>query len=66
MLITVNGEERQSPDGASVEDLLRDMGVNPERVAVLVNDRVVARSDRASVKLKHADRVEILVFAGGG
>ncbi len=66
MQITVNGEARKCGDGASVEDLLRDMGVNPERAAVLVNDRVVPRSERSSLKLRDADRVEILVFAGGG
>ncbi len=66
MQITVNGEDRQCDDDASVENLLRDMGVEPDRVAVVVNDLVMPRSGRSAIKLRDADRVEILVFAGGG
>lgn len=66
MRIVVNGEDRQCNDSYSLDELLREMGVKPDRSAVLVNDRVIARRARAELAIREGDRVEILVFAGGG
>ena len=38
----------------------------PERVAVMVNDRVLRRSDLDATGLSGGDSVEIVTFAGGG
>ena len=61
--IQVNGEQRGCRADATVGDLLRELAIKTERVAVELNlDRM--EFDRRS--LKQGDRVEILSFIGGG
>lgn len=66
MRLTVNGRERQFEEAATLETLLQKLGIKSERVAVLVNEQVVSARNRAAWKLRDADRIEILAFAGGG
>ena len=64
--IRLNGEARRICAGMSVMSLLREIGAQPERVAVMVNDRVLRRSDLDATGLSGGDSVEIVTFAGGG
>ena len=64
--ITLNGERKNVPEGASVADLLNTLGAESQNVAVVVNENIVRPDARASVLLQENDQVEILVFAGGG
>lgn len=66
MQIHVNGEPRMAPDGSTVADLLRELQVPPERVAVELNLEVLNRHDFESRGLHEGDRVEIISFIGGG
>ena len=53
-------------DGVSLMNLIADLKLAPERVAVELNQNVVRRSDWADTKLEPADRIEIVHFVGGG
>ena len=64
--IQVNGEQRGSQTGATVGDLLRELGINTERVAVELNLEILDRKEFDQRSLKPGDRVEILSFIGGG
>lgn len=64
--ITVNGEARTAPAGASVTALLERMGMNPARVAVERNQEVVPRATWAEARLADGDQIEIVAFVGGG
>ena len=64
--IQVNGESRDCHDNATVADLLRDLEITTERVAVEVNLEILDRAMFAQRILKDGDRVEILSFIGGG
>ena len=64
--MTVNGETVQLASGSTVADLLRSLSLEPTRVAVEHNLRVVPRAEHATVRLNHGDRVEIVTFVGGG
>jgi sulfur carrier protein len=64
--IVVNGVARALPEGWSVEQLLRDVGMVAERVAVEVNQQIVDRRDYVTRRLQPGDRVEIITFVGGG
>lgn len=64
--LTVNGETVQLASGSTVADLLRSLSLEPTRVAVEHNLRVVPRAEHATVRLNHGDRVEIVTFVGGG
>jgi sulfur carrier protein len=64
--ITVNGEAMEVGDGLSVEDLLVQLGVRREFMAVAVNREVTAKATYATTRLSDGDRVEIVRPMGGG
>jgi sulfur carrier protein len=64
--VTVNGEERELQDGASVADMLRGLGIERGRIAVEVNREIVPRSLHGEHRLTEGDRVEIVTMVGGG
>lgn len=64
--IHVNGEPKVWQNGATVADLLRDLDLKTERVAVEVNLEILDRAAFGQHPLKEGDRVEILSFIGGG
>jgi thiamine biosynthesis protein ThiS len=64
--IQVNGEQRGCRSDATVGDLLRELAIKTERVAVELNLEIMDRKDFDHRSLKHGDRVEILSFIGGG
>jgi thiazole synthase len=64
--LTVNGEPRRIAHGASVADLVADIGLNPAKVAVERNAIIVPRSTWSQVALADGDVLEIVHFVGGG
>ena len=64
--IQVNGEQRDCRAGATVGDLLRELAIKTERVAVELNLEILDRMEFDRRSLKQGDRVEILSFIGGG
>ncbi|HSA62793.1 MAG TPA: sulfur carrier protein ThiS [Nitrospiraceae bacterium] len=64
--IHVNGEARTWRSGATVAELLQDLEIRTERVAVELNLEILDRAVFAQRPLKDGDRVEILSFIGGG
>ncbi len=66
MQIQVNGERRELKDESRLGDLLQELSLAPERVAVELNHQVVRRNEWPNTILKEGDRVEIVHFVGGG
>lgn len=66
MKLVINGESTEYAGPPVLEDLLAWMKVAPERVAVVVNDVIIRKTGRKTCALSEGDRIEILVFAGGG
>ena len=66
MQIILNGEQRQLPQGMSVEELMAALQVDIRKVAVERNLEIVPRSTFAATQLQEDDRVEIVQFVGGG
>jgi sulfur carrier protein len=64
--IQVNGERRNCRSGSTVGDLLRELDIRTERVAVELNLEILDRKEFELRGLKEGDRVEILSFIGGG
>jgi thiazole synthase len=64
--LTLNGEARRFVSGGSVADLVRDIGLDPAKVAVERNLEIVPRSTLGDVKLANGDVLEIVHFVGGG
>jgi len=66
MQITVNGESRDVPPGATVAALLQWLGVPRETTAVEVNRELVPRSQHGGRTLAAGDAVEVVTLVGGG
>jgi sulfur carrier protein len=65
MQVRINGKAEEFP-GGSVLDLLKTKKIEPQMVAVEVNDTMVEREHLASTALKEGDRLEFLFYMGGG
>jgi thiamine biosynthesis protein ThiS len=66
ILVRLNGEQRELPDGLTVEALLAHLGVKAVRVAVEVNETVVTKDRYTAHRLSAGDSIEIVAFVGGG
>lgn len=66
MRVTVNGEEKELPEGITLEALIAHLALAPDRLAIERNREVVRRSDWSQTTLSEEDRVEIIHFVGGG
>jgi len=64
--IKLNGETKEIADGATLQALIDQLALAPERLAVEHNFAVIRRADWPGVKLNEGDRVEIVHFVGGG
>ncbi|GAB4544828.1 MAG: sulfur carrier protein ThiS [Phycisphaerales bacterium] len=66
MKITVNDEQRDMQDGATVGDLLRALGLEQKPCAVEVNRSLVRKGEHETHGLVEGDRVELVTLVGGG
>ena len=66
MKLTINGEDRDFAAVATLSDLLAQLGMKPDRVAVELNRELAPRDLWKSITLKDGDKLEIVHFVGGG
>jgi len=64
--IVVNGTPRAAAPGSTVASLLKELAIQPERVAVERNLDIVAKERFGETALVEGDRIEIIQFVGGG
>ena len=64
--ITVNGETREAPAGATMMDLLRELGLNAGRVAIERNLEILPRPQWPETRIAPGDHYELVQFVGGG
>ena len=67
MRIVVNGEAREvAAERPTVAELVAELGLANQRVAVEVNRRLVTRATWGEAVLGEGDVIEIVQFVGGG
>ena len=66
--VTVNGEARELPDGATVASVIGELHGAPEGrgVAVAVGGEVVPRAQWPSTRLREGAHVEVVAAVQGG
>jgi len=64
--VVVNGDPRQIPEGETIAGLVQTLGLDPERLAIELNRRIVKRAQWPSTPLAAGAQVEIVQFVGGG
>lgn len=66
MRIIVNGIEHNSINAKTISELLKELGIDNQRIAVEVNREIVRKALYREFYLKDGDVVEIVNFVGGG
>jgi len=67
MKVRINGTEESLPDRAmTLQELVIDRGLIPERVVIEVNLQIISRENWPAVSLQDEDAVEMVSFVGGG
>jgi sulfur carrier protein len=64
--IVINGTTREVTDNVSLQQLVANLNLTPERIAVELNREVIRQAQWMETILKAGDRVEIVHFVGGG
>lgn len=64
--VTVNGEDRAVPAGATVAELLATLGLAPEQVAVELDRALLGRDLHATTALCGGESLEVVTLVGGG
>ena len=65
MQIQVNGDTREVA-AVTIFGLVEEMGLDPRKVAVERNLEIVPRSLHGETQLAEGDRIELVIFVGGG
>lgn len=65
MKLLINGEERQF-ETATLAELVGQLGMKADRVAVELNREIVPRAQWPNTALHEGDKLEIVHFVGGG
>lgn len=66
MRLTINGKDQDFADTLHLAQLIEQLGMKGDRVAVELNREIVSRAQWAETSLKDGDRLEIVHFVGGG
>lgn len=66
MVVTLNGKEREIPEGCTVDGLLKHLNLRPQGIAVEINREIVPRSGFPARAITSGDTIEILRMVGGG
>jgi len=67
--VTINGVERDFDDlaaGASLAELVAELELKADRVAIERNGDIARRDSWDGVRLEAGDRLEVVHFVGGG
>jgi thiamine biosynthesis protein ThiS len=64
--IIVNGETRTARAGETISDLIRALELDPERLAIELDRRIVKRAQWHATTLAAGAKLEIVQFVGGG
>jgi sulfur carrier protein len=62
----INGQATRIPEGQSLTELIEQLGLTGQRLAIELNAEIVPRAAHATVLLNDNDRVEIVHAIGGG
>jgi len=65
-IIKLNGEDKQVPEGTTVQDLLEEMNVKGSMFVVEKNLQILPKEQYSSCEVSQDDNIEIVGFFGGG
>jgi sulfur carrier protein len=66
MIVKINGDPREVPDGLTVSTLLDFLEMRNDRVAIEHNLNILPRAKWNETKVQPNDAFEVVHFVGGG
>lgn len=66
MKVTINGDQKEFVNDVSLLQLLKQLDLPNERIAIELNKDVVRKKDWENIKISDQDKIEIIHFVGGG
>lgn len=66
MQIIVNGEQTSIADGATIANVIDELGLQPRYVGVEVNLELIPREQHQDHHLCDGDQLEVVTLVGGG
>jgi sulfur carrier protein len=66
MMVAINGERREIPEGLTVAAMIEHLGMPLDRVALERNLDILPRAQWKSTQVQSNDSFEIVHFVGGG
>jgi sulfur carrier protein len=66
MRLVINGKEQSFGDSLNLAQLVEQLGMKGDRVAVELNREIVSRAQWTETTLNDGDKLEIVHFVGGG
>jgi thiamine biosynthesis protein ThiS len=64
--VTINGDSHNFSSDATLEDVLKSLGLDPERVAIELDRGIVKRNLWSTTTFAAGAEIEIVQFVGGG
>ena len=64
--VTLNGEPRELPAGATVATVVRELGADGRGVAVALDGEVVPRAEWGRTEVREGQQLEVLRAVQGG
>lgn len=62
----INGEEKDFEIGITIEDLLKKLNIDAERIVIEVDLEIIPKDEFKTKKLGSESKVELIRFVGGG
>jgi thiamine biosynthesis protein ThiS len=66
MTVTVNGATRPLGEAKTLKELLENLGVTAQKMAVERNGEIIRPAAYSATPVAADDRIEIIQFVGGG
>jgi thiamine biosynthesis protein ThiS len=66
MKLIINGEDREFSSISTLADLIAQLEMKPDRVAVELNRELAPRDRWTTTPIRDGDKLEIVHFVGGG
>lgn len=64
--MVINGKEMNLKDGITIEELLKKLDLDMDKVVAEVNLEIISKEKYYEFVLNEEDKVEIISFVGGG
>ena len=66
MILQINGEQQKFEGTLTASELILQLGLQGQRIAMEVNQEILPRSQFDQFRLQENDRIEIIHAVGGG